>query len=148
MGVGIGHGTEVMEFGGGGGGDFGRDTGITGLGFTPTTSENWDKFGAVGGDNTTLPEDSVLVLLGRDKSLAWDKLIICIFSSESPDSICVRRISLSLIFLYKHCKTQHVFEQQHCKILDISVGHLIYEQKQIMINNDKVKIIPIVSKLQ
>ena len=76
MGVGIGNGIEVTDGGGGGGGEFGRDIGIFGLGFTLPTSVNWDKFGAVGGDNITLPEDSVLVLHGRDKSLAWDKLSI------------------------------------------------------------------------
>ena len=64
MGVGIGNGIEVTEFGGGGGGDFGRDTGVIGLGFTPLTSVKWDKFGAVGGDNTILREESVLKLLG------------------------------------------------------------------------------------
>ena len=46
------------------GGEFGRDIGIFGLGFTLLTSVNWDKFGAVGGDNTILRKESVLELLG------------------------------------------------------------------------------------
>ena len=64
MGVGIGNGIEVTDGGGGGGGEFGRDIGIFGLGFTLLTSVNWDKFGAVGGDNTILRKESVLELLG------------------------------------------------------------------------------------
>ena len=75
MGVGIGDTTEDWGVGGGGGGNTGLITGYIGSGCIPITLLNLDMFGAEG--MILLLEDvSVLSLLGWDRFLAWDKLII------------------------------------------------------------------------